>query len=461
MSIYSKGSMRVAWKEGLIGKLESFWIERFPVKELYCRGLATGLGSLACSKMVIRNRIGRVYPIMFLLAIDDVSSFKTPPLMALRRAIIRIGRGLLDPPKFTPPGFVEHVCGRKKRKDMEATNPHPVGLILRDEISKLNAERTTSAYASLLGFLCELWDGWIEGSQTRTYGFEGGLHTHHSMTATSNYHFLETLDEDFWLIGLGARALFVTALERGGATDWDEDFFFPEWDEREEELYKEIKVIFNQIRSHGKPYVNLEQTANKRWREYDKQCREETRKEKDKILKTLRSKRGHLALRLAIIYSASVTSFNENMLEILLEDVDRAIKDVEEYFKNAKMLVEKWRKVKTKKEEKRGHTSKYDLMEMMTWMTKPGKGYCSPTEIKGAFFLSNVTLIKDKLEIGCAHNPAWIEEIVPEGQLVQYLKLDPNVDGKMYERFKPRRGGSPTVYKITEEGRKEVEKNLQ
>jgi len=420
------------------------------------------LVSLACSKLIIKNKIGRVYPIIFLLAIDDVSTFKTPPLMALRRAIIEIGRGLLDPPKFTPPGFVEHVCGRKKRKDMEASNPHPVGLILRDEISKMNAERTASAYASLLGFLCELWDGWIEGSQTRTYGFEGGIHTHHSMAATSNYHFLETLDEDFWLIGLGARALFVTMLERGEeATDWDEDFFFPDWDEDEEKLYSEVKVLFNKIRSRGKLYVNLGLSANERWREYDKQCRIETRKEKDKVLKTLRSKRGHHALRLAIIYSASILGFNnDGTMEVTLDDINRAINDVEEYFENARMLVEKWRKVRTKKEDKRQHSSKYDLMEMMTWMVKVGKGYCSPTEIKGEFFLSNVSKIKEKLDIGCNHKPAWIEELVPSGQLARYLQIDPRVDGSIYERFKPKTGSAPAIFKITEEGRKEVERNL-
>lgn len=457
--MYNSGQLK--WEDGIIGKLENYWMERFPVRRLFVRGLATAFVNLGCSELVIQNKIGDVLPITFLLAIDDVSSFKTPPLMGLRRLVVQLSRNLLDPAKFTVPGFVEHVCGRKKRKDMEATNPHPIGLILRDEISKLNAEKSQTGYGAILAFLCELWNGWIESASTRSYGLEGGIKTLHSMTATSNYHFLKTLEEDFWIIGVGSRASWVTKLEREGATEeWDEDFFFRKWDEEEEILYTEVIKMWRKINNKGKLYVVLDMQANHRWLEYDKQCRSETRKEKDEIIKTLMSKRGHLALRLVIPYTASVMRFEKGMMEINLEDINRAISDVEEQFVCGKMLVEKWRKTRAEKKEDRSKTSKYDLIEMMTWMVKVGGGYCSPTEIKGAFYLSNSKFIKDKLEIGSAKNPAWIEEYVPAGLLVDYLRLGTIKVGKIFERFKPKTGSSPAIYKITEEGKNVVKENI-
>jgi hypothetical protein len=445
---------RVPWEEGIIGKLEEHW-RRFPVRGLYPRGMATAFTSLGLRKLRIVDELGDVHANIFLLPISDVGSYKTPPLKAFRRLVVKLNRKLLAPAKFTPVGFTELCTGRKGQKDKEDVDPQTMGIIIRDEISKLNAEKGQSAFGAILAFLCELWDGWIEGYRTRTYGYEGGIQVYYSMVGTSNFHFLGTLDEDFWIIGLGARCLLVDKLKNRKGK-WNEDFFFPSWSEEEERVYNEVIDMLCNLRDQSLKFVLLTPAANSAWREYEYKCEQSLKKEKDDIIKTLITKKAQNVLRLVMPYAASVMSFDKHRnLVIFPKDMKRAIDDVEEYFECAKELVDEWKRRQKKPEEHRAKRSKYDLIEFVTLMINYGNGYGSPTEIVGLTDVSNATHVKNTLLIGANKNPPWLEVVVPELMLTVRYK-NGEVSKELYKRFKPKSGPDPIIFKVTPEGRKAV-----
>lgn len=450
----SDGEIRnLAWENGIIGKLENHW-KRFPIRSLFCRGLATSFMSLETSKLKIRNELGEVSGNFFVLAIDDVGTYKSPPLYALRRLVLKYNKDLLSPAKFTVPGMVEHICGQKQQKEKEEIKQHLVGLIIRDEISKINAECTMNGYGQLLEFLCELYDGYIEGGKTRTYGYEGGMFAYYSMVGTSNFYFLRTLSRDFWTIGLGARDLIVNDLERR-IGKWTEDFFFPTWNEEEDKVFGEVIDLMKKYRDEYIKRTIIMHDANKRWCDYEYQCLEEKKKEKDDIVKTLITKKAQNVLRLTINYAASIFSIEGRDLVITLDIMNRAIADVEEYFECAKQTLIEWYKQHDQRKEERVHSSKYDLDEFLRWMVIYGKDYGSPTEICANLNLSNSSYVKNALLNGANKNPPLLEVAVPELQLKKMY--DANLISKeLFERFKPKSGSYPIVFKITETGKKTV-----
>jgi hypothetical protein len=344
---------------------------------------------------------------------------------------------------------------------LEDIKPHRTGIIIRDEISKLAVEKGQRHFAGLLEFLCELWDGHIESYRTRTFGFEGGFDVYISMISTGNDLFLKKITEDFWIIGLGARVLFVDDIEER-KEKFGKYFFYSSVKKKElEQAYSEIIRMMKELKGKNLKSILWEHAAEIRWKDYEWECKQARDKLKENdsgntlVQRTLIAKKAQQVLRLAMNYAASRFSINEYGLFIRIEDIERAITDVEEYYNCAVRIVDGWERRKAQKLEERAKSSKYDLREFVTWAIVHGKDYCSPTEIGGATDCSNVSLIKKTLYIGVNKNPPWLEEVVPYLFLDNYFK-EGKVSKEIYNRFKPKSGNSPAIFKVTPEGKKAV-----
>ena len=436
------------WEDGLVGTIEKT-LEKYPVKKLYKRGLATAITSICIPDLKQWNEIGDVTPNHFLIIIDSSGKFKTPPFKEILNFINIFFPNLKAPARFTIEGFIEHVTGNEEK----GIDPHPCGLILRDEISRLAVEKSQKQFSGLLAFLCELWNGYIEGYRTRTYGFEGGCDAFYSFVGASNHAFLRKMDEEFWEIGLGARAEFLTNIEIKFDMYSDEFFWSSSNLVKHKVAFEKIAVMMQQIMAANLKRAYVLPDADQLWREYEYKCRQHANSllKKDpygnEIIVTLIAKKAQKVLKLAMNYGASRMTFEDHTLHICLEDMQRAIDDEEEYYKNALEVYSKWKKVRNKKEKQltlpKSTTKINEYLELAVKL----EGLCSTSEVKKMLGDSNATNITkiflDGRDIGLFEY--YCDRFNPKKKLnVEELK-----------RFKGM-GPIPDIFKVTEEGYKKA-----
>lgn len=448
--------MAVRWENGIIGTLENFW-KKYPVKLLWRRAQATVFTSLAIPKVELNDQLGPVKANVFAWNLTDSGGYKSPILKALRRLMVQYDKKLILPSKFTVEGLTEQCTGRNSKRDLEDIEATPIGVILRDEVSRILIEKSQKQFGNLFAFLCELWDGWIEGYRTRTYGNEGGVPVFVSMCAASNEHFLKKMeDDDFWIIGLGARINLLDDIEIPFGK-YNQDFFessVGEIIDAEKEVYNRVITMIHKLKREPIYAAMIQPNATDRWVNYEYAIRTAKQVEKDKIKKAQLAKKAQHVLKLGLNYAASRLNVHLNILFIELEDINRAIADSEEFFNATMRIVRKWRGIQTERftnpPQKISAATKH-LQDYMVWIaTQAPEGMCSATEVQVQFIVSNVSSIIKILEL--AKKSEYLEIIA-----------ETNDQGKLsdeqYKRFKRAAGFTPKVYGITEKGREYV-KNL-
>jgi len=112
----SLGVSRTSWDEGIIAKLERFLMERYPIPQLWARGIGIAVTSAALHNLCqFEDKMGRVRPNIYVLYIAPSGrGHKTPPIIRAREIIREFDKGLLVPPRFTVEGLTEHITERAK-----------------------------------------------------------------------------------------------------------------------------------------------------------------------------------------------------------------------------------------------------------------------------------------------------------------------------------------------------------
>jgi hypothetical protein len=440
--------MTLTWEEGIIGQYETFQLKRFPFNPMWARALGTTLTSAAAHKLVIKDKKGPVRANIFFTYIGSSGiGYKSPPLRMTREILSEFDKKKLSPTKFTPQGFTEYVegtsgevRGKKSRKEIP---PHPVNVILRDEISELLGELRSPHLAEMKQYMSKLWDGWIEGYYTRKAQFEGGIPVYVSLCAAGSTDFYDLLEESFFTQGLGNRILWVTETKIKPTRQDEEEFFFPDEDVEFEKLKEDIIGKLKQIETL-KGWVTLAPGAAKRWCDFEYQYTSTAANASDGgsyIIKIPLN-----VLKLAMLYSTSKLQIDKGYLWVTEEDMVMAIEDAKNYESMWKDAMWQWgKKIVEGKSERLVPTSMYDLKKYVAFAIQHND-LVSKTEISAELVCPDKTRVGDILETGV--DKGWFIVIANQSDT---SKLTP----EQIKRFKPLRGYIPTIYKATVKGKEE------
>lgn len=322
--------MTVPWNEGIIGRIESFLLDRFPIGKLTARSIPSSLVSIALSNTILPDEWGDVRPNLWYFYVGRSGfAFKTPLIKFIRNVIIGFDSRYVAPPKFTPEGMTEYVMNSPKTKDRKVSPAHPVNFICRDEMSKLLGE-TRKDQSIMKEYLSELWDGYIEGYYTRSYQYEGNLPVYVVFWGASSEYFYEKLNQTFFTQGLGNRPLWLVGEDRM-PKKLDRDFFFSlgDVDKGLAELRRELNTDLKDIRNSSN-LAFITDDANDLWREFQYKMAVEARNTDTKdVAGLLKMKLAFNALKLSIVYSAGHFNLKTgNVVFVDAEDMERAIEDV-------------------------------------------------------------------------------------------------------------------------------------
>jgi hypothetical protein len=454
-------SESVKWDESIIGKWERFLIERFPIGPMWARALPSSLVSAVLWNVKLLDKMGIVKPNAWWLYIAPSGlGCKTPPLRLIRNIAKEYDEtyndNILSVAKFTPEGFTEWVTGRREEKDgdvviEEGLPPHYANFIIRDEMSKLISESLKYEHmATILEFLSELWDGWIESYYTRKMKLEGNLPVYVTLLSTASDYFLTILDEKFFRQGVGNRILWVVEEPREPVKLNGEEFFFG-FDRSDVELERLKRETFERLHRLETLFgVFLLNDAAKMWAEFEYKTRLEVSRNRE-LSASFKVKQPLNALKLAMIYSASRLSadFTNKYLIVEKADMERAIEDVNRYYEMWVKAMDWWRELKGRKRlEDERESAEYMLKEFIRIAIANG-GLCCLRDIKSKLLITDSMKIIEILEAGVARG--WLKIAADTGQKGE-------LSDEEYERFKPPRGPSPRIYRVTEEGRRAVEK---
>ncbi len=444
----SEMSSRVSWEKGIIGKWEHFFRDRFPIGPMWARALPSSLVSIALSNVVLTDKMGDVKPSLWFMYVGRSGlGYKTPPLKIIRKLIQAFNPELVAPSKFTPEGFTEYV----KKGD---TVLHFANFIIRDETSKLLGEALKFSHMNtLLEYLSELWDGWIEGYRTRKMQYEGNISVYVTFLSATSEYFFELLTEGFFRQGLGNRILWIIEIPRKPEKLDPESFFFPSGSEDEEYecLKKETLEKLKELSSVTAVY--LLPSAQLLWTEFQYELNLQVHKDKA-LAASFKIKQPLNCLKLAMVYAASISNvdWTNKTLIVDKESMKRAIDDTRTYFKMWQKAIEWWEQVRAqKRDDLKQASSKYELFDFIEVALK-NEGFCSIASLSGELFLPGRTKIAEVIGVGVSRG---FFEILNEPGSTD------NLTAEQIKRFKPTRGPFPQVFKVTKKGKEANDKNKQ
>ena len=321
--------------------------------------------------------------------------------------------------------------------------PQDSFVIIRDKFSRLFKDTRREAMSDVLEFLSELWDGYVESYRTRKYGLEGGVDAYAVLLAASSPYFFKLLSsqEEFFVQGLGNRFLYIVEKNpRVKKIINPDDFFFGPGssDEKWRKLKKEVIDELNQLKQVKTAYVKPE--ARKLWVDFYNSYLEKVSK-LDELEGSYLTKVPLNALKLALIYAASRLDFRNEVLNVTEEDMTRAIEDMRKFEAQYQELMTWWNEYagQLKSVKKISRASKYDLQEFMRKIAILGQGYATVKEISAWCDAPNRNQIAELLGLGVAKG--WLEVLEEK-----------DVPKELYERFKPKAGVYPQVFRLTSKG---------
>lgn len=442
--------MTIPWEEGVIGRVETFLRERFPIGPMYARALASSIVSIALFNLTLYDKMGIVRPCVWYLDVAKSGlGYKTPPLWLIREVMKKFAKDLISPSKFTPEGFTEWVTGTKGNEKRKPIPPHYANFIIRDEFSKLLGE-INSSFLTRLEFFSELWDGWIEGYYTRKMQYEGNVDVFVTMLSVSSADFFNQLTKRFFTQGLGNRILWI--IEKGSEPKMlGEDFFFEigEEDTEKENLVEGVVKDLRALSSLKSTFLTKE--ARVIWMHHEHEIRK-TLYGEESMEASFKAKQPLNILKLAMIYAASRKNWNPSAPEVLIigkEDMLRAVEDTKIHLGMWYKAIELWQKEKiSDRTEERIPSTRYELLDFVGVGLHNGSLLSVP--------LVSATLdLPDRTRIG---------KILALGVTKEWITIDAemgeqgNLTDEEYVRFKSKHGPSPQIFKVTQKGRKEYER---
>ena len=444
----------LTWEEGIIGRIEHFLLRRYPIGKMWARAIATSIVSVSLSQITLEDKWGEVKAnVWFANVAKSGLGYKTPLIRFARKIVAEFNKEVFAPPKFTPEGFTEWVIGVRKKKpkdgeeERQTIKKHYVCFIIRDEWTKLLGE-TRQKYLIMKEYLSELWDGWIEGYYTRKYQYEGNVPVYVVLLSASSDLFFDLLDEAFFKQGLGNRILWIIEDNPEPKKLDPKDFFFA-FGVKDEEFTTLLDRVVEDLRTlaYTTTLAFIHEGAAELWTEYQHECAVRAHKARA-LVGSYEVKQPLNALKLSVIYAASRLDIHESIINVRKEDMERAIADAKIYTKMWHKAMELWEEVKGRQagREERIPTSKYDLGLMMEVALAQEDHLFSVGTIRSPLDLPDTNRISRVIQIG--RDKKWLEiaaEMADPGDLT----------GKQYERFKPNRGFSPRIYRVTETGRLE------
>jgi hypothetical protein len=325
----------VDWTDGLIHKVEEFYLERFNFHPMWARGLATILVSTALGNMhkfEISDDWGDVYANVYFIYIGRSGiAIKTPPIKMLKKILYAYNKDVICPTKFNSASFAEwvegtsgKVGGKQKRKKIP---PHSINICIADEASRILGDfKHNPNRRDLPEFISKLWDNEIEGKYTRGMQIEGNINVYFSMLAASSRYFYKLLDKEFFTQGLGNRILWIVE-KKFKPPELEVEKFFYRYarDNKFNSFRNEIVGMMRTINeAHG---IWIEKDAGQIWIDFANKFFEKIAGMKDYEAE-YSAKVALNILKLAMCFSASRLNIDPvNMIHIEKEDMERAIED--------------------------------------------------------------------------------------------------------------------------------------
>jgi hypothetical protein len=465
MTVYNTGQV-LKWEDGIIGKIESHFKSRFPVKPLAFRLVGATLVSIPIRRLVLRNKLGDCTGNIYTGNITPTGGFKSPYLKLFLKLLRHYYPELILPSKFTVVAMLDVLTGKKAQKEIDEVIKQSFGIIVREEASTLIIDSKNQNYEDVIAFLCQAWDNHVDSAQTRSRGLTGGVDTYICFVFGANEHFLTKMDsDDFWIIGLGARVLFVSyaTLSFG---KYGDDFFEKDLDKTNEEnkVFEETKAMLHKLENEGLHGVQMCHPAMVLWENWEYELRQtyddpaSPKYDTDPISRAQKAKMAQQVLRLAIDYSASVFSIDNRILMITEECMKKAIDDVTECYTDTMRIVNVWRK---KREENtitptvRIPVVFRHIIDYLTWMVLYNGGLTSGQDICDNVGAANVTEVRKVLER--AKEMGYLKVVA----MTKY-STTPSGDNKLdqgeltaeeYAKFNSKPGTKPQIYRITGEGK--------
>jgi hypothetical protein len=366
----------VDWKDGIIGRVERFLLDRFPIGKMTARAFGIIFVSIALSNVKLHDKLGMVKANMWFVKIGRSGfAYKSPTIRFLRRFTLTYNQKFWAPGKFTTEGLTEYITGAPKRKRRNEIEPHRTLLIARDEVSGLMSSVINQRhFCDLFEYLCMLWDGYIEGYYTRQYQWEGNVAVYCSMLMMGSERTYDLLSEDFFHQGAGNRPLYICELEPL-PEKLTHMFFFSSHDDAEENtFFAEIIKDLNKLEYYDS--VLLDPNASRLWREFQHAMMCDAYN--DTSLESMYKIKLPLnTLKLAINYAASRLNFleQEKIIQVAAEDMQRAIDDSYFFLKMYQSVIKNWqnkRKTKYERNYKTLHNKVINaLTEPANWVIPP------------------------------------------------------------------------------------------
>jgi hypothetical protein len=332
-----------SWEQGIIAKIESFILNRYPVGAVSARAVATSINSMGLLNAALTNKYGVVRPNIWYFNIGESGfGFKTPVIRFIRRVMNHYNSELLAVTSFTCEGMTEYITGTRGKSKGDEIPPHYSGFLVRDEFSTLLGDIYAKRYnVDMLEFLSQLWDCYLEGRYTKSYKYEGNLRVYYSAYMTGSPFFYQRLEESFFTQGLGNRPLWVIE-EPPKPTKLNETFFYDVPDDPEEDAL--IKDIVNCLWELQKAkYFVLAKSADQLWREHEYEMKLKAYNDGGHS-GLLLMKIGYNTLKLAMNYAASYRPIHpqHGAISIPKTDMQRAINDMAIHFEMWRKAMGQW-----------------------------------------------------------------------------------------------------------------------
>jgi hypothetical protein len=391
--------------------------------------------------------MGPVHPnLWFIYIARSGTGCKTPPLQFIRTLAKEYDTDLYSVQRFTPAGFTEYVRGGTESANQQQPE-NPNNYIIRDEVSKLLGEYRSNSFRNLGEYLSELYDGYIEGSYTRTASYEGNVKVYVTLLGTGSPYFFENLSKSFFTQGLGNRVFWIIEPDIPIRQIDPLDFFFPinQNDEEADSLKNDVISMLHNI--EGNRQVVLDDTAQTIWANLYNDTSVKIRNEYwNELDASYKSKLPRKVLKLATVYSASRQALLDGYIYVEDSVMNRAIHDANEYFRMWKLMLNWWQESVNTRQEHRIQSSRYELESFIRVACDYG-GLCSSASISSGLDLPSRSQIAEVLGLGVTKG--WLE--IAARQNEQGTLTD-----QEYSDFKPARGPSPQVFRVTDKGRRNV-----
>ena len=336
-------------KDGIIEKYSGRFANNSDIPISVAKAYVQSAISSQICRIVAGDSRGRVLPNLGFLWIGPSGIGKTPALDAIISPVEKL---LRDGSIYNYDKIYNRVTGEfliHSIAHIKGEQRHNIALIW-DEVSTLAKSAYNRSTSSLFETLNALYDGRLPGSGSVSRGDDGASNVYAGIFIMSGTPiFLKYIDEDFWNIGIGTRLDFLP-YESLPPSDILPD---PKEGHRiADEFIDDLLKIRKVVKVKWLPEMW------QKYNEYQKKIISEVRMVQEDLDSSLiqenfevisRSKFPLKVLKYSIIYASSRMNFTDSgLLYVDVEDLENAIRDVEEYHKNMLLVYRQWQSMNQK-----------------------------------------------------------------------------------------------------------------